>query len=636
MRPYVQVHRARLTYTERTFGMEFALPRTIGRTLLWAYALLMIVAAVGYARYDTYMMDGDGTAFLDIAQDLNTHRAALAINGYWNPGYPAVLAVAERIGHPTLWRELAFVRFTNVIVFMAAMACCVSFTTALTRGRSRQAGKAYQFAIPDGAVHLLGLALLVLSMGRELPIAAPRADTLLLALLLLAGGLLLRILDSAQPLLYAGLGVALGCAYLTKSFAFLPSMALFVALLIRGARQPSNLRVRAVTGTLLAMLLFSVVAGPYVFAISRQLGHLTTGDSARLNYAFFVDMTPRWHEWYHHDLGHAGGNFLHPEAVLNAQPPVFSYAAHPNGTFPLWFDPAWWTAGLKPHIWVKGHVLRLVRNIVVFFRYLLGRPEIFVLLAVLLAWGASVSVFRKDRESARSFGPWWAMAPMIWGALMFLIYLPIDLQDRYLTGPLLLLVLPLFASLRVPRTLSEREVEKRAEDHLSLSPVVASALVLLFAGIALSQSVTYLAERRRHTPTAEQRHPGFDPQIFSAAAALDHLGLQPGDKVACMGDLACYTDFYWARLAGTQILGEVETPDEASPLTVWNDVADKRTVTAPLARMGLRYIVTLFPNSATKPDGWIQLGGTNFFAYPLQAPVNAGTAAATAAFQPTP
>ena len=598
--------------------------RTIGRKLLWTYALLMLIAAIGYARYDLYMMDGDGTAFLDIAQDLNTHHAALAINGYWNPGYPALLALAERLTHPSLWREVIVVRYTNVLIFAGAMAACVFFTTGLARARSLSTPRTIP-SLSNGALHLLGLALLTVSMGRELPIAAPRADTLLLVWFLVAGGLIVRLLAGAGLFAFALLGLSLGCAYLTKSFAFLPTLALLIGSCVFGLFKTGPPRPRWIAGTALAALLFAVIAGPYILAISRQLGHLTTGDSARLNYAFFIDMTPRWHEWYHHDLGHAGGTFLHPETALLSQPPVFSYAAHPVGTFPLWFDPAWWTQGLKPHVWLQGHIYRLARNIVVFFRYLLGRPEIFVLLGVLLAWGA-ILPSRKSRDR-----PWpgvlWAIVPIAWGLLMFGIYLPIDLQDRYLTGPLLLILLPLFALLHQPSVSVERHPGATS---------VAGALVVLFAGISLSQAATYLADRRRHTPPAEQRHPGFDPQIYTAAAALTQLGVKPGDKLACMGDLACYTDFYWARLAGTQILGEVETTDEANPLTVWNNIAEKRAVTEPLAGMGLRYIVSLFPNSGSKPPGWIQLGGSNFFAYPLGGAVDAKLVEAVENLRPTP
>lgn len=607
-----------------------SLPSTISRRLLWLYALLLLIAAFGYARYDTYIMDGDGTAFLDIAQALNTHHAALAVNGYWNPGYPAILALTQRLTRPSLWRELAWVRYANVLVVALAMATCIFFTSGLARARLLWRDYS-QSTVSAPALHLLGLALLLLSLERELPVAAPRSDTLLFALLLFAAGLLLRILTGPQRLLHFGtLGLTLGLAYLTKSFAFLPSVALLAGLILYSLRQPAVSRRRIVTGAALAAFLFALTAGPYILAISHQLGHLTTGDSARLNYAFFIDLTPRWHEYFHHDLGHATGIFLHPEPPLVTQPPVFSYAAHPVGTFPLWFDPAWWTLGLKPHIWLHGHILRLLRNIVVFVRYLLGRPEPFVLLAVLVAFGAAwPSLHRPSR-----LPPAWFLAPVAWGLLMLGIYFPIDLQDRYLTAPLFLTLLPLFAVLRT-QTPTEA-AHPPAIEITSSPPTIPDALIVLFAALILAQSATYLADRRRHTPPAERAHPGFDPQIFTAAAALDQLGLQPADKVACMGDQACYTDFYWARLAGTQILAEVETPGEGDPITVWNSIPDRSSVTSPLRHMGLRYIVSLFPNSGSKPEGWVQLGGSSFFAYPLQTRASSIQAAHSAAFQPTP
>ena len=593
------------------------LVRTISRKLLWAYALLLLIAAFAYARYDTYTMDGDGTAFMDIAQGLTDGHPGLAINGYWNPGYPAVLAIADRLTHPTLWRELVVLRYTNVVIFGFAMAGCVFFTTGLTRLRSRllREGQALP-AVSPGALHLLGLATLFLSLGRELPVSAPRSDTLLCTCFLFAAGSLLRLLSGAGFWAFPALGLSLGCAYLTKSFGFLPSALLILALLVHGLRRPREQRLRFVGGALLVGAVFTALAGPYIFAISRQLGHLTTGESARLNYAFFIDLTPRWHEWYHHDLGHATGPFLHAETVIGGPPPVFSFAAHPYGTFPLWFDPAWWMLGIKPHLWLHGHVLRILRNCALLVRLLLGRPEIFLLLAVLLAFGVSFPGVRDRRTRAG----WLAgIATLAWGLLMFCIYFPIDLQDRYFTGPFLLITLSLFAVLQV-------RAEGTDAGNVGLRPtplwtsITANALVLLFAVIALGQAWTYLLERRRHIAPAVQNHPGYDPEIFTAAAALDRLGLQPGDKIACMSDIACYTDHYWARLAGTQILAQVDTPNEADPQTVWDSIPDKRTVTVPLANMGLRYIVTIFGNSPRKPDGWIQLGDSDYFAYPLRAP----------------
>ena len=432
------------------------------------------------------------------------------------------------MAHPTLWRELALVRFTNVLIFAAAMAACVFFTSALVRARElRYREPAIAVAAP--AIHLLGLSLLTLSLGRELPVAAPRADTLLFALLMLAGGLVLRLLTRPRLWLYPLLGLVLGCAYLTKSFAFLPSIALFLVLLGYGAFQLRSGKLQTFLGAGLALLVFALVAGPYIAAISRQLGHFSTGESARLNYAFFIDMTPRWHEWFHHDLGHAGGTFLHAEAPLAAQPPVFSYAAHPVGTYPLWFDPAWWTLGIKPQLWLGGHLYRLARNVALLFRYLLGRPEIFVLLAVMIAFGATWPHFRKrEPRGSRAALSWnhitWFLTPVLWGLLMLAIYFPVDLQDRYLTAPLFLIVLPLFAALRVVRGTRHVKGEEIAVANPTTVyfPVLASALVLLFAGFNLVQAANFLADRRRHIPSPSNGMPGSIPRSLPPLPVLRH------------------------------------------------------------------------------------------------------------------
>ena len=190
-------------------------------------------------------------------------------------------------------------------------------------------------------------------------------------------------------------------------------------------------------------------------------------------------------------------------------------------------------------------------------------------------------------------------------------------------------MLPLFAALE-ERT--EREPVSRGKGTAITG--TAAALVVLLAGMALAQAGTYLAERRRHILPAEQAHPGYDAQFYTAAAALRQLGLPSGGKLAGMGDQICYVDQYWARLAGAQILAEVEAPGD--PETTWNAIPDKRTVTAPLASQGIDFLITEFPNSLRKPEGWVQLGPTNLFAYPLQRALAPEQAAAVASFVPQP
>jgi len=566
------------------------------RRLLGVYAVLMLVVAFGYARYDGYTMDGDGTAFMEISQALTDGHAGLAINGYWNPGYPAVLAVARMLVHPSRWTEMAMARYTNVVIFALAMAACFFLTTGLVRLRAQRGPGEPGAAVPEWALHLLGLALLTISAGRELPLAAVRSDTLLMALLLFAMGMVLRLQAGAGFWAWPVLGALLGSAYLVKSFAFLPSVFLVLAALIFGLTRKGSARTQITLGAVVTGVVFAAIAGPYVVAVSRQLGHLSTGDSARLNYCFFVDQTPRWHEWYFHDLGHAVGTFTHPEAVIAAPPPVFSFAAHPVGTFPLWFDPAYWTDGLKPHFWLKGHLERLLRCTELLVRFLLARPEVFVLLGVMLAFGA---IWPRRRAL-------WVGAPAVaWGLLMLAIYFPVDLQDRYLTAPFLLVLLPLFAWLQ------RRDVEG------DRTRWIAAALVVLTASLAIAQAGSYLLERRRQEPAAHRGEAGYNSELNPMAKALEALGVKPGDKIACFGDMACYVDHQWARLVGVQILAEVQTPNNADPQQLWDSVADKRTITEPLKNMGLRWIVTKFANSARKPDGWVQLGDSDFFAYPL-------------------
>ena len=445
------------------------------------------------------------------------------------------------------------------------------------------------------------MALLTISAGRELPLAAVRSDTLLMALLLFAMGLVLRLQAGAGFWAWPVLGALLGSAYLVKSFAFLPSAFLVLAALIFGLTRKGSARTQITLGAVVAGVVFAAIAGPYVVAVSRQLGHLSTGDSARLNYCFFVDQTPRWHEWYFHDLGHAVGTFTHPEAVIAAPPPVFSFAAHPVGTFPLWFDPAYWT---------DGHETALLSS--------RGTSEAALLHALHGVAGAlparasgGLRPLRRDaglrRNLAQAASPLGVQAlhAVAWGLLMLAIYFPVDLQDRYLTAPFLLVLLPLFAWLQ------------RREGEGDRTRWIAAALIVLTAGIAIAQAGSYLLERRRQEPAAHRGEAGYNSELNPMAKALEALGVKPGDKIACFGDMACYVDHQWARLVGVQILAEVQTPNNADPQHLWDSVADKRTITEPLKNMGLRLIVTKFANSARKPDGWVQLGDSDFFAYPL-------------------
>lgn len=580
------------------------------RLLAVLYTVLLLLCGAGYAKYDSYKVDGDAVAFMDIADAMRAHDMPRVVNSYWNPAYAAALALGQIVAHPTRFNELQTFFWVNFCIFAGCLLACWFLVRGLVLARDHFAREgsspgrpepAHPFALSPPVLLLAALALLFASLQREISLAAVRSDSLLLLFFFLAAGLLLRLQAGGRFALYPLLGLALGLAYLTKSFALLPSGVLLAAIFLAGA---TRRRPRIVAGALLAGLVFAALAGPYIAAISKQRGRLTTGESARLNYAFFVDQTARWHEWHTGELGHATATFQHHEELLLNTPPVYSYAAHPAGTYPLWFDPAYWTDTIQPHFYLKGQILRLLRDTALLLRFLLGHLESIVLLGVLLLAGCR---FTPDpSRHPRSWHP--LLSVTLWGALMVALYFPIVIEDRYITAGFLLIVLPLLALLRVPTP----------------GPA-ATAAVLLLAALILANAVADLGQRRRQLSADNIPGGAYSPQIYPAAHGLNALGIGPGMVVACLGDNACYTDHYWARLAGTPIRAEIEVPSGGDPGAFWQAVPDKAEVFNVLRRQDIAAIVGTFAPSAHIPEGWQQLGTSSFYAYPLHPRVVATT-----------
>jgi len=565
----------------------------------------MILCGIGYAKYDNYKIDGDAVAFMDIADALSSHHLSLAVNGYWNPAYAAALAAGQAIVHPTRWNELQTFYWVNFWIFFACIFACIYFVRSLVLVRERNLDPAANPpALSSSALQLASLALLLYSFERELTLGAIRSDSLLLLLFLLAASFFLRIQSGGRFFYYPLLGLTLGLAYLTKSFAFLPSgfllLGIFIFGLTRKQRSGAASRQRIVSGAVLAGVVFASLAGPYILTLSRQLGHPSTGESARLNYAFFVDQTCRWHEWHNGQLGHATANFQHPEQLILEQPPVYSFDRHPLGTYPLWFDPAYWTAGIHPHLYLKGHLARLARCSALLVRYLVGHLEVFVFLATLLLAG---SFFERRRTA------WLPLAPvLLWGLLMLAIYFPVDLQDRYLTGAFLLVVLPLLAMLQRPAK--------------GYSGEIACALSLLLALLAVSDAASDLGQRRRLLKVAGVPRGAYSAEVYPAAEGLTQMGILPGSKTACFGEDACYINHYWARLAQTPIRAEIEVPDGSDPGRYWSAQTDQPEIVAALQQRGIAVIVAAFTPSANIPAGWQQLNSSIYYAYRIPAPAH--------------
>ena len=194
--------------------------RTLLRRFFPIYCVLAALVTFGYAIYDGYQIDGDAVAYMDLGDLLRAHHWAGIVNGYWHPMYPAFLSLGHTLFRANPATELRTYYFVNFGIFLLGMVAVVCFTDAIARLREGAASQRAGYLLDRYALRYLGLALLVVASQRELSLGKVRPDALLQAFLLLAIAALLRHLASNRLRYVALMGVSLGCAYLTKSFAF--------------------------------------------------------------------------------------------------------------------------------------------------------------------------------------------------------------------------------------------------------------------------------------------------------------------------------------------------------------------------------------------------------------------------------
>jgi hypothetical protein len=582
---------------------------------LWPFfCLLAILVTFGYALYDTYNIDGDAVAYMDIGDLIRTHLWAAAVNGYWNPLYPALLALGHILFHATRFTELHAYYMVNFGIFLLEMFAIVAFTDALIRLRTMREADSGRFLLERYALRYIGVGLLLIATQRELSMGKVRPDALLQALLLLGLAALLNHLATGLFRYAALMGVALGLAYLTKSFAFLFTLLCILALMAFRWIWQRHRPVRVIAAGLIAFACFAIVAGPFIAALSKQKGRFDFGDSGALNYAWYVGGTEKMHlqPYQTSQFGSAEVHLKHPEKELLRDPAIFSYKLLPYGTYPDWFDTTFWNDSVKPHTTLRGEIPRASRNFVLVFRYLLNHPEGWILFALVMLLGARLRLGWRPRANA-----FW-LAPILLGLCVWGIYGIVNVEERYVTVGYLAILLPLFAALSLP---SVPEAAPTSHRPAGMGTLV-SVLALLFAFLAVGGSARIVLEQRRQLSLVHAPGGWYDPTTYHMAEALNTLGVGPGDAIACIGYRACLNDHYWARVAGVRILTEIYDP-EGDVYPYLAGLKNRDQAFAVVRQQGGKVLVGYFQQpgemTGTTPGsaGWQQLGDTPFYQYPL-------------------
>jgi hypothetical protein len=579
---------------------------------LWpVYCSLAILVNFGYALYDSYQIDGDAVSYMDIGDLMRAHNWSGIVNGYWNPLYPAFLALGHAVFHPTRYTELHAYYMVNFGIFILEMLAVVAFTDALVKLRDLResvssASGSLPFFLDRYTLRYLGIAILVISAQREISAGKVRPDALLQAFLLFALAALFRHLATVRVRYAAWMGIALGLAYLTKSFAFLFTLLCVLALVTFRLFWQRHAPGRIAVSALLVLICFSVVAGPYIAALSKQKHRFDFGDSGNLNYVWFVAGTEKLHlQQYETNLfGAADVHLIHPERQLLKDPPVFSYKELPYGTYPDWFDTSFFNERIKAHRNPRLQIIVIGQCIMRILRYMCNHPEAWALLILFAFLGAR---FRfKWTISANAF---W-IPPLVLGIAIIGIYAIVNVEDRYLTAAFFTILMTLFAALRITPAVP-----------ISSARFAASAAVTLLALLAVGESARIVGQLRRDLVSIQYATGWYDRDIFRSAQALNDLGVGPGDTIACIGTRACMYDPYWARLAGVRVLTEIYVP--AGPLYPALAAMPNREQVYDIARReGAKVLVGYFDPglmTGTTPvsAGWRQLGGTHFYALPL-------------------
>ena len=366
---------------------------------LWpAYCLLAALATFGYALYDPYQIDGDAVSYMDIGDLIRAHNWHAVVNGYWNPLYPSLLSLGHILFRASRFTELHAYYMVNFGIFLLEMIAVVFFADALLQLRDRleeasSSAKSYPFMLGRCPLRYIAIALLLISSQRELSMGKVRPDTLLQVCLLFAIGALLKLLATNHQRYAALMGLALGLAYLTKSFAFLFTFVCIGALIAFRIFWQHYVSARVARESLIAFICFVVVAGPYIAALSSQKGRFDFGDSGSLNYAWFVSGTDRLHLQPDQpsSFGVAEVRLVHPEKLLMQQPLILSYQQLPYGTYPCWFDPSFWNDHVKARINLRRQISAIAHSSLRFVRHLTDHPECWILLILLFLLGARLN-----------------------------------------------------------------------------------------------------------------------------------------------------------------------------------------------------------------------------------------------------
>jgi hypothetical protein len=256
-----------------------------------ALQLLVVLAGLRCAILAKNLPIGsDALAYLDLARAYLRHDWSTAVNGYWGPLYPLLIAGWLKVVHPGTAQEVAAVCVLNFLIFLLCFYSFLRLWRAIAQWHGSQSES--EFPLPNAsplAWMLLGYVLFVVHTLWYIGSVGP--DILVASVVLLISARMLELHAHTTTLVdNVGLGLLIAVGFFTKAILFYFGLAVLGGLLV-GSLVLHDFRSRRYQGQLTAAVVCVLVVSPYVMALSHVLGHFSVGETGRLNYAWYVDGT---------------------------------------------------------------------------------------------------------------------------------------------------------------------------------------------------------------------------------------------------------------------------------------------------------------------------------------------------------
>lgn len=530
-----------------------------------------IITALIYTWFCRFAMSSDGMSYLDMSDGPLSGNWDSLVNPLWSPLYPAILSLVRAIFKPSTYNEFGIVHLANFLIFLSSLAAFNFYINELLKLNKTSSKSLF---IPNWVILLVSYALFIQSSINLITLWAITPDILMSTFVFLSSGILIKIFNKGNSyLLITLLGISSGVGYLAKAAMFpLGILILFISIFAKGEVKKNIPKV------LLGVLAFFLITSPYLIKLSKQEGHLTFGESGKINYAWYVNNTPFFTHWQGNEK--TGEKPLHPTRKIYNLPNIYEFSTPINGTYPPWVNPVYWYKGVNVHFDFIRQISAIAAGLEKYIQLFLYKQGAILIGIILLFYLSGKKVLHNLRKV------WFLILPSLFSLFMFSL---VHVEERYIAAFLVVFWSALFMTVKVENSKFNKKI-------LTSVPTI-SAIVLLLVSYTTTVVEIYYWNKN-----------GSEHIEYNIAKSLKELGVKEGDKVATIGYQVPESQ-YWARVGRFKVVSEIVKKDANS---FWASVQKGRIYSA-FSSTGAKVLVAKEAPSYYEEFGWKRLGNSKSY-----------------------